>query len=180
MKHALVIGGTGMLAKTSIWLTDNGYKVSVVGRDRYKLNKLAEDNENIICISVDYNNEKQFRSEIHNSIAANGPYDAVVAWIHHDDEKIIDIVSHEISKVSNNEWSLFHVLGSSSNLQEIMKELGNIKNCRYHQVQLGFVIENNISRWLTDDEISKGVINAIKFNKKTYVVGTLTPWNMKP
>lgn len=180
MKHVLVIGGTGMLAKTSIWLNDNDYKVSVVGRDQHKLKKLAEDNENIICISVDYNNEKQFRSEIHNSIAAHGPYETVVAWIHNDDEKIIDIVSHEINRVSNNEWSLFHVLGSSSNLQEIMNELGNIKNCRYHQVQLGFVIENNISRWLTHDEISEGVIHAIKSNQKTCVVGTLTPWNMKP
>lgn len=31
MKHALVIGGSGMLAKVSLWLAENGYTVSVIG-----------------------------------------------------------------------------------------------------------------------------------------------------
>ncbi len=33
MAHALVIGGTGMLADTTLWLVKNGYDVSVIGRN---------------------------------------------------------------------------------------------------------------------------------------------------
>ncbi|MDR2996156.1 MAG: short-chain dehydrogenase, partial [Bacillus cereus] len=35
--HALVIGGTGMLKKVSIWLCEQGYHVSIIGRDEVKL-----------------------------------------------------------------------------------------------------------------------------------------------
>jgi len=181
VKHALVVGGSGMLAKTSTWLAENGYLVSVVGRNKHKLIQLTEVSSNIKIISVDYNNESQFRSEIHNSIATYGrPYDIVVAWIHSNDQKIINIISNEQSKISDKAWSLYHVLGSSSNLEDLLNEIDYSDNCDYHQVQLGFVIENNKSRWLTHDEISNGVINSIKSNDKTYLVGILTPWNKRP
>lgn len=68
MKHALVIGGSGMLANTSLWLANEGFTVSVIGRDNHKLIKLTGMSKNIIPISVDYYNERLFSSEIHNSI----------------------------------------------------------------------------------------------------------------
>lgn len=33
MKHALVVGGTGMLADVSIWLVNQGYQVSIIARN---------------------------------------------------------------------------------------------------------------------------------------------------
>lgn len=180
MKHALVVGGSGMLAKTSLWLADNSYKVSVIGRNSRKLSKLTDASKNIIPISVDYYNERLFSSAIHNSITTYGPYNLVDAWIHSNSRQIIDAISSEIRKITNKEWSLFHVLGSSSNLEDILREMDYIENCDYHQVQLGFIIENNKSRWLTHDEISNGVINCIRSNSKKYVVGTLTPWSKRP
>ena len=36
MEHALVIGGTGMLAKVAIYLAEKDYHVSVVGRNYEK------------------------------------------------------------------------------------------------------------------------------------------------
>ena len=35
--HALVIGGTGMLKKVSMWLCEKGFYVSIIGRDEVKL-----------------------------------------------------------------------------------------------------------------------------------------------
>lgn len=180
MKHALVVGGSGMLAKTSLWLADNGYLVSVVGRDIQKLKRLSDSSKHIIPISVDYHNKSQLRSEINKSINSNGTYEIVVAWVHNNEKQIIDIINNEIRDLSDKEWRLFHVLGSSSNLEEILQEIGDIENCEYHQVQLGFIIENDKSRWLTHDEISNGVINCISTNSKKYLVGTLTPWNKRP
>ncbi|WP_063480192.1 hypothetical protein [Paenibacillus glucanolyticus] len=180
MKHALVIGGSGILANTSLWLADEGFTVSVIGRDNHKLSKLTGMSKNIIPISVDYYNERLFSSEIHNSITTNGPYDLVVRWIHNNDKQIIDTISSEIRKVTNEGWNLFHILGSNSNLEDIRSKMDYIENCDYHQIQLGFIMENDKSRWLTHDEISNGVINGIKSNSKKYLVGTLTPWSKKP
>lgn len=41
-REALVIGGSGMLAGVSLWLQEAGYHVAVIGRDRKKLQALAE------------------------------------------------------------------------------------------------------------------------------------------
>ncbi|WP_309243101.1 hypothetical protein [Bacillus cereus group sp. BfR-BA-01309] len=35
--HALVIGGTGMLKRVSMWLWEKGFHVSIIGRDEVKL-----------------------------------------------------------------------------------------------------------------------------------------------
>ena len=40
MAHALVIGGTGMLADTSCWLVNDGYHVSVIGRSVHRMEDL--------------------------------------------------------------------------------------------------------------------------------------------
>lgn len=81
---------------------------------------------------------------------------------------------------TDKEWSLYHVLGSNENLKEIKREIIEINNCDYHQVQLGFIIENNRSRWLTNEEISNGVINCIEVKSERFIVGTLTPWDKRP
>lgn len=181
MKHVLVIGGTGMLTKVSLWLADQGYIVSVVGRDKQKLYKLTDLNkQQIIPISVDYYNLKDFEIAIHNSVVSKGPYELVVAQIHSNDIKIIDIISSENSKAAPNEWSLYHVLGSSENIQDILREITDVQNYNYYQVQLGFMMENNSTRWLTHNEISSGVIDCIRTKSKKYIVGTLTPWEKRP
>lgn len=171
MKHALVVGGSGMLAKASLWLADQQYLVSVIGRNVQKLNRLTQVSKNVNPISVDYNNKNQLASELQNCVKTYGAYEIVVAWIHHHEKQIIDIIRSENRIDSHAEWRLFHVLGSGSNPDEMKREIGDIGNCVYHQVQLGYVMENNRSRWLTHDEISDGVINAIRTNAKQYFVG---------
>ena len=66
-----------------------------------------------------------------------------------------------------------HILGSSSDLKKVKREAILPKNCSYHQVQLGFFIEGNHSRWLTHKEISDGVIEAIEKRKKILTIGQI-------
>jgi hypothetical protein len=61
------------------------------------------------------------------------------------------------------------------NNEEIMAD-----HCLRHYVQLGFIIENGHSRWLTHEEISAGVIQAICTKKPVTQVGLLEPWEMRP
>lgn len=82
MKHALVVGGSRMLSKVTLWLASNGYRVSVIGRSMEKLNKLTEYNKQVIPVSVDYYDKNRLTEKIQQSISSNGPYNIVVAWIH--------------------------------------------------------------------------------------------------
>ncbi|MDE0581701.1 hypothetical protein ON064_01390 [Planococcus sp. A6] len=60
MQHALVIGGTGMLAKATLWLSRNGYKVSVIGRSEQKMQQLLDQNPNQLTpVIIDYINTKK-------------------------------------------------------------------------------------------------------------------------
>ncbi|CAH8705140.1 hypothetical protein M5W83_13510 [Paenibacillus thiaminolyticus] len=52
--------------------------------------------------------------------------------------------------------------------------------CEYHQLQLGFVIEQSRSRWLTRSEIAGGVIEAMMRKQAVYTVGTMHPPELRP
>lgn len=41
--------------------------------------------------------------------------------------------------------------------------------------KLGFIIDDGKSRWLTNKEISDGIIKAIKDDKPVTIVGTIHP-----
>lgn len=179
MKHALVIGGTGMLAQASVWLSQNGYRVSVVGRNPEKMQRLIERNpEGLFPVPVDYTDTEKLAEQLAQIQQKNGPIQLVLAWIHSDGPDVIPCLIDSLPR--NSQWNLFHVNGSSSNLSEIKAQVSVPANVHYHQIQLGFHLENGGSRWLTHDEISAGVIEAMREGEAQYVVGTLSPWDKRP
>lgn len=182
MKHGLVVGGTGMLAKTTIWLADNGYYVSVLARNRRKMDKLLEQSHKrgqLIQIPVDYKNHEELKHRLRENFEQNGTPCLVVAWIHSDAVKAREIIIQEVSKTSI-PFDLYIILGSSSNREVVRQNIAVPEHCTLHIVQLGFVVENNGSRWLTHDDIAGGVIEAIKHEKIEQVVGVLEPWSRRP
>ncbi|MCA1318302.1 short-chain dehydrogenase [Bacillus tianshenii] len=178
-KHALVIGGSGMLADVSLWLAEEGYLVSVVGRNARRMKDLTARSDQINPILVDYKDDKEFPATLERAIEKNGPVDLVVAWIHSVAPRALGHVISAVDKKSG-DWSLFHILGSSSDLEEIKAAAKTPLGCSYHQVQLGFVLEGAGSRWLRNDEIARGVINAIFSRPELSVVGVLKPWGKRP
>lgn len=179
MKHALVIGGTGMLAKVSIWLSENGYHVSVIGRNPEKMQRLTVQNTaQLSPVLVDYTNTKELAEQLHHIQQKNGPIHLVVAWIHSIGTRVIPCLTEALPRLQS--WNLFHVNGSSSNLEDIKAKTAVPPHVRYHQILLGFKIEGGSSRWLTHDEISDGVIKAIQENKSKHIIGTILPWEKRP
>lgn len=80
--HALVIGGTGMLKKVSMWLCEQGFHVSIIGRDEVKLEHVKRASsapENITCLPLDYYNNDDVKIAIKGTIEKNGPITLVVA-----------------------------------------------------------------------------------------------------
>lgn len=71
-------------------------------------------------------------------------------------------------------------LGSRANLTEVKGQIDKLDALQYHQVQLGFKIEDSHSRWLTNEEISQGVIDSIQHDRLLHTVGTMEPWEKRP
>ncbi len=183
MAHALVIGGTGMLSDTVHWLVQQHYRVSVIARNRRRMEKLIGQSKKpsaIIPVLVDYCNETDLRNEIKWIIHENGEIKLVVAWVHSIGKNALPVIAEVISKNSKNRWKLFHILGSSTDLKKAVQDVDIPFGCHYRQVQLGFVIENGHSRWLTHKEISHGIIDCIQKDAPLHVVGTVEPWELHP
>jgi hypothetical protein len=182
MKNALVVGGTGMLADVSLWLLNQGYRVSSLGRSLTKMENLLKrktENSFLYPVLVDYRNSEELLQKVKNTIQSNGPINLVVAWIHSDAPNALSLISQEISLMGD-KWKLFHILGSSADLSQIKQQSKISASCDYHQVQLGFVLEGNNSRWLTNEEIANGVIEAIKAEESVFTVGVLEPLEKRP
>ncbi|PGZ93314.1 short-chain dehydrogenase [Bacillus pseudomycoides] len=178
--HVLVVGGTGMLQEVSRWFVEQGFHTSVLGRNVKRLEEIknaCKVPERVTCLAVDYHDSDELRTKIKNSIKNNGPITLVVAWIHSTAVDALQIVSEEIEAVSK-EWQLFHILGSSA--YKSNKKVRYCSLCSYYRIILGFVVEENCSRWLTHDEIASGVITGIQHKQQEWIVGTLEPWDARP
>jgi len=178
-KHALVIGGTGMLSEVSLWIAGEGFHVSVVGRDAERMQRLTARSEHISPVLVDYKNEIHFAAGLERAVEENGPVELVVAWIHSDAPQALEQVISTVGDQSG-EWSLYHVLGSRANLREVKGSVSIPAGCSYYQIQLGFVLEDGGSRWLRNDEIAIGVIEAVAGRCEVSVVGVLESWEWRP
>ncbi|MBU9713692.1 short-chain dehydrogenase [Evansella tamaricis] len=180
--HVLVVGGTGMLARTSLWLVEQGYHVSIIARNKPKMEvllKKASNPENITPIYIDYKDNKLLEMKLKESMIRNGDISLAVVWIHSVAKEAIHTIIHVVSQSRRN-WNLYHVLGSSTNLAQLKENLKVPYHCTYHQIKLGFQLENTYSRWLTHEEISQGVIDTIRNGKLDHIVGVIEPWEKRP
>ena len=75
-------------------------------------------------------------------------------------------------------FRLFHVKGSRRYFNDKTIQIPN--NCNYRKVFLGFIIENEHSRWLTHDEISSGVIFQIHSDQSSGIIGQIEPYELRP
>ncbi|OZU89649.1 short-chain dehydrogenase [Virgibacillus indicus] len=182
MKHALVVGGTGMLSGVSLWLLESGFHVSIIARNAERMESLVERSsfrEHITPILVDYRNDTELKEKVNIAMNQLGNIDMVIAWIHSNSERALQLITKEVSYQST-EWELFHILGSSSELGEIKKEVHAAPSYSYYQIQLGYVDEESNSRWLTNKEISDGVIEAIIKKDSVHIIGQIEPWEKRP
>lgn len=170
-----------MLAPVSVWLAKHGWHVSVIGR---RMDGLADlhrkiGKSNFTPIQADYRDMQVLRKKLLAVAAEHGAFDLVIAWIRTEAESSLS----EIFKMNSNQnslWTFLHVLGSTKNLYKTRNSLKIPNGCFYHQVQLGFKIEGSTSRWLTNEEISEGVISALNNKSTLTIIGQTEPPDMRP
>ena len=174
MSHALVVGGTGMLAPVTHRLAGRFETVSVVARSFQDF--LEPPFNRIVC---DYQETAQFHGAVDAAVDRFGPIEHVVAWFHHI-QPALKLGAH-----LNSRCRFLHLVGSSAGDPNIDFEnrialLRNSEKLEYQLIVLGFQIGDDGSRWLTHEEICDGVLKAEESQEPTTIIGTLAPWEMRP
>ena len=180
--HVLVIGGSGMLAGLCEHLAREGDRVSVVGRDSVKLQHVADRVPgHIVPLSLDYRKERAFCDALSVRAEAYGRPRRTVCWAHEDAP---DVPLKAAGLVDGVFW---HVLSSAhadparpDRLAAWRSRFDALPAIDYRQVILGFVTDGRGSRWLTNEEISEGVWQAICNGQALSIAGTVSPWSMRP
>ncbi|TCP24529.1 hypothetical protein EV207_12428 [Scopulibacillus darangshiensis] len=183
MGHDVIVGGTGMLKDVSIWLASQGNHLTVIGRNHDRLLQLERevpDSGNLNLLSLDYHNVDQLTNAVLQAIKVHGPVSRAVVWMHSTANDALQALVDCLSSTVQDTWSLYHVLGSAASRPNAVTRPELRGNCHYHEIILGFNMRSGISRWLTHNEISTGVIHALEHEARETIVGIVEPWEKRP
>ena len=164
-----------MLSGAVLELAARGWDVTVMARKELHLRALASKHENICFLALDYSLNDQFDQHLGSWVKQHGLPGTVIAWIHGDPAPVIAALARHF----NQPWTLIHVVGSRTDAKAVQHSCAPGNSCIYRQVQLGFKIENGISRWLTNREISNATIQCIDDNADV-LAGQIDPWELRP
>ena len=175
---ALVVGGTGMLRRVARTLAMER-TVAVVSRGGARLDELIAKSPGIVPVVADWRKPRDLERALWQVTKETGAFSLCVAWMHDDAPKGPETVADFV------QGRFFHVLGSAAADParpdpERRARFAGREGLTYHEVVLGFVPEGGSARWLTDEEITRGVLTAIAWAKPRAVVGTVTPWSARP
>jgi hypothetical protein len=181
MKNTIVIGGTGMLGGVVEYLVKKGDQVTVLSRSVGKFNKMLErqqiSQEAVSFISADYFNKDALIQVLDEHIKMNGPFEQAVIWMRSTAAESFDALMSFLSNHSKT-VEVFKVNGSSASRGAL--PLNQYQSINMHQIILGFKIEHGESRWLTNEEISDGVITALTTGIPVTFAGITEPWDKRP
>jgi molybdopterin-guanine dinucleotide biosynthesis protein A len=150
--HAIVVGGTGMLASLTAALAARGHVVTSIAR------RAGTSDPGVTSIEVDYRERERLKEELARAIGERGPIELAVAWIHTDAPDAPRIVADSLAPGAR----LVQAFGTRVwPLDSVPLQVA------YRQVLLG----STDGRWLTHDEISAGVLDAIDADRPMHVVG---------
>lgn len=188
--HAIVVGGSGMLRAASLGLAQRGFDVSVAARGAERLARMAEEaaaaGRTLVPVVVDYADTAALRRALASACATSGPPALAVLWIHESGRAAKPVVADAMS-AAGRRTRVIDVLGSASadpsRPARGPSPFGACPRIALHEVILGFAVERGRSRWLTDEEISVGVLAAVDSNGSgppRSVVGVTEPWSARP
>jgi hypothetical protein len=176
----MVVGGTGMLRAASVELAARSKRLTSVARTQRSLSDLNAALVDTACehhmLSLDWDEADHFLAEIKRHLAETEPPELVVAWLH-DDELALRLAI-ELARIGS-PIAFVHVIGSTGRDPKAVADTillrGDLRDTaiRYHQVVLGAHRSTLGKRWLTHEEISAGVLEAIEEPRPRLIVGSV-------
>jgi molybdopterin-guanine dinucleotide biosynthesis protein A len=150
--HALVVGATGMLAELTRGLAGRGHRVTSMAR------RASAPGEGVTPVAQDYREADGLSAALSRAVEERGAIELAVCWIHTDAPAAPRIVADALAPGAR----LVQVFGTRvSPLDDVPLHVA------YRQVLLGSID----GRWLTHDEISSGVLEAVDADRPVTVVG---------
>lgn len=179
--HILVVGGTGMLRDLVEALAGDGGRLSLLCRRASAFRRGG-----VRGYDCDYYDDAAFRRALDLACAHAGPVELAVAWFHTLKIAAPRRLAERVGE-DGAPGRLFQVLGSASvdpahpeRLAAAAQVADGLPTCALRQVVLGFRVEPGRSRWLTNGEISEGVLRAVRHDLALSVVGQAEPWSARP
>jgi hypothetical protein len=150
-RRALVLGGTGMLSGVAVSLLDDGWHVVLPSRRRH-----ASVGDAAAWVRADWTEPIVLAAAA--AEALGGPADLLVAWVHRE---VRVSVIRAVAGLLADGAPVVEVHGSAS-----ANPLGGcpdpvLPDHPTQQVVLGYVRHAGRTRWLTHDETSAGVLDAV-------------------
>ena len=150
--HAVVVGGTGMLAAATRMLTTRGHAVTCIAR------RNADLGRGVTVEQVDYRDTGALRAALARATQSRGPIELALCWIHTDAPEAPRVVAEALALGAR----LVQVFGRRVwPLEDVPLHVA------YRQVLLGSIG----GRWLSHGEISACVLEAIDADRPVSVVG---------
>lgn len=199
--HVLAVGASGMLAGAVRTLARAGWRVSVVARNRERLEELASEHANIYPLVCDYTDEAGYEAALSVAFTERGSPTLAVVWMHasapEGPQHTAQVISRSLasgggSSAGTSEtglsgprspgWSrgrgsicrLFQLHGSASGspdaaVEHYRRACSLLSHIVYRAVILGR--NERSGGWLSDRDISNGVLEAIQADRPIYWVG---------
>lgn len=184
MAHVLVVGGTGIMEKVSLFLASHDNVVTVVARSQKDFENLQAQAQGlsgkINPLAIDYQEVDGLANRIQESIQAYGPVTLAVNWVQEQVLKVVDVIA-SILNATSPVCRYFQILPGQE-LARVKERkyfestFRNLERVLYRIIVLGFKREKGTTMRLSDEEISEGVINALRDDAKNVMIGTVDPW----
>lgn len=155
-RRALVLGGTGMLAGVAAALLADGWYVVLPSRRRPSTPATNGNCHNARWVTADWTMPVALADTAREALG--GPADLLVAWVHRE---VRHSVLRSVVPLLADRAPVVEVHGSAS-----ANPLGGcpdpiLADHPTQQVVLGYVRHAGRTRWLTHQEISAGVLDAV-------------------
>lgn len=181
LRHALVIGGTGMLRDATLELATTYDVVSVIARNSFRLNGLWEEGQSlglrINPVQLDYRDLHHLDEALNDLTEKIGEFTLVLAWIKSSAPETIYHLANRLNaqQLKPAYYDLItdinyeNIDTDEEEREELFEELPNID---YRQIILGVKTIEDVQKWFSNDEISAGVTEAIQLGRTNYRLGT--------
>ena len=150
--HALVVGATGMLAGLTRELAARGHPVTSIARRPGGLGTA------VTSVPLDYRDSEALSAALARAVEARGPLELAVCWIHTDAPAAPQLVAAWLAPGAR----LVQVFGT---------RVWPLEDVPLHVAYRKALLGSTEGRWLTHDEISAGVLEAVDADQPTRVVG---------
>jgi len=185
-ESVLVIGATGMLAEATAWLAERSESLTFTARSSRSVSRMNKTLANTTArcsgLALDWDYETKFISRLAAHCDESGYPSLTVAWLHNGllGTKIARLFAEHAGMTT-----FYQIRGSAAarpGTDPLLYTdlLSSHPGLEYHQIILGFKIEENGSRWLSNAEISAGVISAVAAGDSLTLIGVVEPWEMRP